>query len=137
MAEEDDIKSKSALARLTPNSTTIVIDGQVVRVATDKAENAILNMVLAAQGRAQVQRALKHWNDMEQIPSPKELRDIAGAIRDIAQTTKEIYEQADAIPAPSTPGKSQDPITLDFSKLASKAKKVEEVKEEDEEEEEK
>lgn len=136
MADEDDVKSKSALARLTPNSETIVIDGQVVRVATDKAENAILNMILAAQGRAQVQRALKHWSDMDQIPSPKELRDIAGAIRDIAQTTKEIYEQADALPGkPVSSGEShKDPITLDFSKLVAKAKKVEEAKDEEEEE---
>lgn len=54
-------------------------------------------MVLASQGRSLIQRALSHWKDEAVIPSPKELRDIAGAMKDIAAFSAEVYAAAEPV----------------------------------------
>lgn len=90
---------KNAIDRLTPNSKILVVDGEELRLAADKAENTILNMLLAAQGRALITRTLKRYKDLEETPSPKELRDIAAALRDIAAFSSEVYEAAEPISA--------------------------------------
>lgn len=112
---------RNALLKLTPNSIDIKIDGQDVRVAGNKEENAALNMIMAAQGRALIQRALKKWQDMDEVPSPKELRDVAGAMRDIAQFSAEIYSGSDDPLGKG--GKKEDEkqvAEVDFSKLVKK-----------------
>jgi len=87
----------ASLSVYTPNSITLKIGTEDVIVALDKQENAFLNMVLASQGRSLIQRALAHWKDQEQIPSPKEMRDIAGAMKDIASFSAEVYATAEPV----------------------------------------
>lgn len=103
----------TSIARFTPNSIKIDNDGQEVIVPLDKHENAFLNMVLAAQGRAMIQQALKAWKDLGQTPSPKELRDIAGAMKDIASFSAEIYANTPEQPKPAEQQVAAEDINFD------------------------
>jgi hypothetical protein len=116
MAEKP--KKVALIKQLTPNSIVMTIDGQEVRVAMDKEENAILNMILASQGRSLIQRALKHWQEQDQIPLPKELRDIAGAMRDIAAFSAEVY--ATAAPPNTNQEKPVEVTEINFDDLNKK-----------------
>lgn len=115
MAEK---KKCTALARLTPNTVSVVMDGKEVRVPLNKDENAILNMIMASQGRSLIQRAMKKWEDDEQTPTPKELRDIAGAMRDIAGFSAEVYASTPAVEPPSEKLVDKPDGALDFSKMS-------------------
>lgn len=95
MAEKK--KKPVQIVAYTPEAITLSIGGEEVLVATTIQENAFLNMVLASQGRSLIQRALSHWKDEAVIPSPKELRDIAGAMKDIAAFSAEVYAAAEPV----------------------------------------
>lgn len=122
MAGKKPSQTAISIQKLLPHSIEMKIDGRDVRVATDKYENAVLNMIMAAQGRTLIQEALKKWKDMDETPSPKELRDIAGAMRDLAAFSAEIYNTTEPIADKETsPTKPADTAEdLDFSKITSK-----------------
>jgi hypothetical protein len=90
-------KKKNAVQTLAPNAISVVVNGEEVMVPADKLENAVMNMILASQARHLVQKALKKWDEADETPSPKELRDIAAAMRDIAQFSAEVYEKNEPI----------------------------------------
>ncbi len=116
MAEKK--KSKvSTLGLYTPEAITLRIGGEDVVVATSKGENAFLNMVLASQGRSLIQRTLAHWKDQDQIPSPKELRDIAGAMKDIAVFSAEVYATADPVPTKDPEKRAEQAEDINFDDL--------------------
>lgn len=92
---------KNALARLVPNSLFIKTDdGESIVVATSATENAILNMVMASQLRARLQEALKKWKEMDSVPTPKEMKDMAEAAAIIAKFSGEVYSKGDTVSEP-------------------------------------
>src|SRR5688572_13058816 len=116
MAEKKKSKS-NALALLTPNSFVVTLNGETITVAGDKNENAILNMFLAARLRNTLEKHMDTYKADEKILSPKELRDLAGAARDIAAFSAEVYATQDPI-SPNTEKKADattddDPIIFE------------------------
>lgn len=113
---------------LMPNSIVVKMDGREVRVAMDKAENHILNMLLVAQLRSIIQNSIKSYEEKEVIPSPRELRDLAGAVRDANEASNAIYEKIE-LPHAKQPEKHVEQVidASDFSKLGD-VPKVEEDK---------
>lgn len=113
---------------LMPNSIVVKMDGREVRVAMDKAENHILNMLLVAQLRSIIQNSIKSYEEKEVIPSPRELRDLAGAVRDANEASNAIYEKIE-LPNSKRPEKQVEQVidAADFSKLGD-APKVDEEK---------
>lgn len=113
---------------LMPNSIVVKMDGREVRVAMDKAENHILNMLLVAQLRSIIQNSIKSYEEKEVIPSPRELRDLAGAVRDANEASNAIYEKIE-LPNSNRPEKQVEQVidAADFSKLGD-TPKVEEEK---------
>jgi hypothetical protein len=110
-------KKRKEASSLTPNAITIKVGGMEVTVPTDKAENAMMGIILAARGRAFIHKAIDKWVEGEQIPSPKELRDLAGAIRDINESCGAVF---DKIELPSIPTKVAEKVpdnAIDFSTL--------------------
>jgi hypothetical protein len=116
---------------LLPNSLVVRMDGKDVRVAMDKAENNILNMLLVAQLRNIIQNSIKSYEDKEVIPTPRELRDLAGAVRDANEASNAIYEKIE-LPSQQRPEKQVEQVldAADFSKLGNTPEVVEPAKEE-------
>ena len=90
----------STEAALLPNATRVIIDGQTLVVPFDKNENANANKILAAQMRQAIQLAIKSYKDGEQTLTPKELNDLAMAVKNIAGMSKDVYEAAEPIQTP-------------------------------------
>jgi hypothetical protein len=95
-----DKKSKASLQRMTPNSIDVPVDGSIVRVACDKKENAILNMIMASQIRHLLQEQIKKYKDADQTLTPKELNDLTAAARNIATFSGEVYGGQESIEPP-------------------------------------
>ncbi len=126
MAKKKD-KDAMAITRLTPNALVVLVDGEELRVPTTKAENTVMNQIVASQARNLVQRQLKNYKDDEAKMTPKELADIVRSIRDLTSMTTEVYAVAEGIDIPKEKAVEKDDDDLDFSKLG----KVTEVKEEE------
>lgn len=106
---------KLAIAMLTPNSFTISVDGESVKVASDKTENAIMNMFLASRMRHVLEQHLDEYKKGEKLMSPRELRDLAGAARDIAAFSAEVYAANEPIaPAQEKPVEQSTDVNFDI-----------------------
>ena len=114
---------------LTPNSVVVRMGNNDVRVAIDKAENNILNMLVVAQLRAIIQSAIASYEEKEVIPSPRELRDLAGAVRDANEASNAIYEKIE-LPNARQPEKQVEQVvdSSDFDKLGAVPEVKEDVK---------
>lgn len=124
-----DKKGKEALKALLPNAVEIKIDGMDVRVATNKSENQIMNMMLASQMRSLIHQTIKNYKDDEVKLSPKELKDLSDAARNVAQFSAEIYlDPAADIKPPER--NAEKPDDIDFSKLKPINVETEEKKDE-------
>ncbi len=117
----------TSLKTLAPNSFDIGIDGKTVRVAANKYENAIMNMVLASQMRSKIQEMMAKYDAGEMTLTPKELRDLVASAKDIATFSGEVYATAEPIEAEEKPAEKADVTDIDFSEM----KKVAEPKETD------
>lgn len=118
MAKDKDKKPKdSALARLVPNSISVTMDGTEVRVATDKGENAILNMVMAGQMRAMLQEQMKRYKEEDRLMTPKELKELSEAAANISKFSGEIYNSSSPI----------EPAVDDGEKKAEKADSIDDI----------
>lgn len=118
---------KSLLDRLTPNAQVVVVDGNELRVPSDRAENAVMNTVLAAQVRSLIQEMLKRYKDGEIPMTPKELNDLAAAAKNVASFSNEVYVNLPELP------KTQEVLAQadepDFSKIGKPIDvKTEEIK---------
>lgn len=123
MAKEK--KVKRGVETLTPNSYIIVVDGNELRVPADKFENAMKNMVLAEQGRNLIQRSIRMWNDQDKYPTPKELADIASAMKNIASFSKEVYADPAIDERPiEKPAEKISDSDIDFTELREMPKVV-------------
>ncbi len=101
MAEKKPSKNK-ALAMLTPNAIKTSINGEEIVVAGNKGENDVLNMVVAAQMRNMLQENIKRYKESGQTLTPKELKELAEAARNIAEFSGEIYKGAESLDERST-----------------------------------
>lgn len=117
----DKKKLTGALALLTPNAIKTNVDGREVVVASNKDENDALNMIMISMGRTLIQEALKRWKEDEQTPSPKELKDIITSMKELAESSKAIYEGSEPLdgkgkaekPAEKTGNDSIDTISFE------------------------
>ncbi len=110
-------KRDAELSRLIPKSMTIKTDSGTIVVAGNSEENKILNYLIVGQIRDLVQSTLKKWKDSEQVPSPKDLKDIAAAGRDLCEFSDAVYKGADELQKPDE--KQAEPVNDDdFSALA-------------------
>lgn len=114
MAVEKEKKSrvthKSILDRLTPNAITIVVNGDEVRVPADVGENHFLNMLLASRLRTLIERTMDRYKADEIALTPKELRDLTAAGRDVATFSGEVYQAAEPMrkePVPAEPAMNE------------------------------
>lgn len=111
-------KNRSIIANLVPNSFEVSINGREVRIAASKEENTILNMITAGQMRALLQEHVKKYQDTESTLTPKELRDLAAAARDIATFSAEVYVSSEPMVAVAS---SKEPESdIDFEAILTK-----------------
>ena len=114
----EDRKEKLAMTKMVPGAIVVKIDNDEIRVATNSEENSILNAILASQGRSLIQQQIKMWKEKEATMSPKELRDLAGAMRDIAEFSAEVYKSnPKLVKNAANPQETDEPATLDMAKL--------------------
>jgi hypothetical protein len=115
-------KKSVAIDTLTKRSMKVVINGTEVVVPLDKIENTILNNIMASQGRAIVQKAIKDYKDQEQTPTPRELKDLIGAMKEVIDMTGMIFANGDIGDAPEQNVSNGTPeTTIDFSEISKKA----------------
>lgn len=108
----------TAIERLTPNAVTITVKGEELRVATDASENSIMNMIMASQMRSMIQKAMEDYRNDEVKLTPKEIRDLAGAAKDIATFSAEVYAAAEPITQAPKPTEAPTDVTdINFESL--------------------
>lgn len=88
-------KKNSSLTKLTPNSVDVKVGDETIRVATDAAENKVMNMILMSQMRAYLQNQLQIYSQEGIKFTPKELKDLASAARDIAEGSELVYTKGE------------------------------------------
>ena len=111
-------RTEVSLARLTPESQILIVDGDELRIAGNAAENSLLSKVLASQIRERVQLTLKQYRDDGLKFSPKELRDIAEAGKAVTELCGNAFK--DELPNPmkqAQPAEEAD-HKVDFSGLS-------------------
>jgi hypothetical protein len=110
---------KTALQRLTPNSIVATINGKEVQVAADAGENTILNAIMVARGRTFLHATLKHYEDLDDAPSPRELKDLLSAMQNLVETSNVVYATAEPINdrKPSERHADKPDDSIDFSNL--------------------
>lgn len=128
MAKKDK-KPPTTISSFVPKSFTISHAGESVMVPHDAYENALLNMFLAARLRATLEHHMNEYKKDEKILSPKELRDLAGAARDIAAFSAEVYNANEPIANPSPTQVEQSPgEDISFDTLSTPPTVEEETK---------
>ncbi len=103
-----------SIAKLTPNSVDVQVDGAELRVAANRHENSVMNMILASQLRHLIQSQIKTYKEDEIKLTPKELADLAKAARDIATFSAEVY----------TPTSSGSEVTINGEEKEDSASEV-------------
>lgn len=93
MSEEG--KNDPVIRKLVPNAIVVPLDGRDVIVPTDKAENARMNMLAASVMRSLLLENIKQYKEREVTLTPKELSDLARAMKDINAASLEIYGAAE------------------------------------------
>lgn len=111
------VKPKSTEEKLMPNSVVIQVNGDDIRVPSNAEEAAAQNIILVSQFRHVLQNAMKRYKDMEMIPTPKELRDMAGAIRDCNEACSAVFENIALPMNEGSPQKKEEEAPIDFSSM--------------------
>jgi hypothetical protein len=122
MAEEK--KAKGVLAKLTPNTILVPIDGKDIRVPMNKFEAALMNNILVSQMREMIQEQIIKYKDGEQVLTPRELRELAGAIKETNEASDAIFEKIDLmdIDKPKEKAAEKQDDSIDFGKLEDESK---------------
>lgn len=71
-------------------------DGGIVIVPSEKSGNRVANMILAAQIRTMIQKSIATYQEKEMLPTPKDLKDLASAARELHVFSSEVYKEDDA-----------------------------------------
>ncbi len=101
-------RGRSSINQLTPNAIEVTINKKELRVASNKEENNIMNMIVMAQMRHMIQNHIKRYEDEERLLTPKEVKDMADAVKAMAGASQEIYALQD-----KTGGVSRNEIPAD------------------------
>jgi hypothetical protein len=111
-------KKSQELAKLIPESLTVKKDGRDVVLAGNAAENKILNWLLAAEIRSFLETAIQKYNADDSTPTPKELRDLVAAAKELSEFSAAVYkEEEKGAPTVVTP---DAPIDVNFDSLKKK-----------------
>jgi hypothetical protein len=92
----DEEKDNIVIRKLVPNAIVVPVDGRDVIVPTDRGENARMNMMVASVMRSLLMENIKNYKDKEVTLTPKELADLAKALKDINSASLEIYAAAES-----------------------------------------
>lgn len=112
--------SKAILASsLAKRSMKVQIDGSEIIVPLDRIENTILNNIVASQGRALIQENIKKYKDTEQIITPRELKDLIGAMKDMIDMSGMIFANGDLSDAPTQIKDAVADPGIDFSEIGT------------------
>lgn len=106
-----------ALKRLTPNAIDVKVEGLEFRVPMTISENRIMNMVVASQMRAFMQKQIENYLADEAKLTPKDLADLARAAKDMANATDTIYSGLQLNESPTEKAVEKEESTVDFSTL--------------------
>lgn len=112
-------KKSSAMARLVTSIEIKHDDGTVTNVPVSKEDNSVANKVLITQVRTMISGAIKEYKDKGITLSPKDLRELASAVREVADSSTEIYKDGEDVVPPSTEKKVEalpDEISFDAIK---------------------
>lgn len=110
-------REATSLAKLTPDSIAIMVDGEELRVAGNAQENDLMNKVNACRVRALFQKTLKDYADDNLKLGPKELKDLVEAARHVATLCGEAYakEETNSLARNVTPQAENLAADIDFS----------------------
>jgi hypothetical protein len=121
-------KKSSALARLVTSIEIKNPDGSLTLVPVSAEDNTTANKILASQMRDLISRSIAKFGSLDMM-TPKELKEITEAARNIAEFSGEVYKSGD-FPQDGDSGEkhvdqsSVEPI--DFASIKSGQKKPEE-----------
>lgn len=118
-------KKSSALARLVQSIEITNADGTTTMVPISADDNATANKILASQMRNLIQQSIEKFGNMDHM-SPKELKDLTEAARNIAEFSGEVYKAGESIDDPGE--KKVDAVVtdvIDFSRLKASQTKPE------------
>lgn len=112
-------KKSSALARLMPSILVKKDDGTTIMVPLGEDENKIANQILASEMRSVIQTTMERYKSA--TLTPKELKELAEACRNVAEFSAEVYkgpavitsEEKDVTPAGNSPAGSLDSLSFD------------------------
>jgi hypothetical protein len=115
----DEEKDNIVIRKLVPNAIVVPVDGRDVIVPTDRGENARMNMMVASVMRSLLMENIKNYKEKEVTLTPKELADLAKALKDINSASLEIYAAAESKPNPlegikvADPSQASKPLSFD------------------------
>jgi hypothetical protein len=93
----DKKKSTRALANLVPNAIRVMVEGSEVFVASNREENSMLNMVVAARMRSLLEETMRNYKEKGVMMTPKELKDFTESARNISEFSDAIYAGSDGL----------------------------------------
>ena len=128
MAEPKKSKRSAVVARLTPDSVDIEINGRAIRVAANRGENTTLNAIMISQGRDLVQRTIKAYEDMDETPSPRELNDLIRSMGTLVEASNVVYLPAEPILNNEKKAEPTEPDDISFEGLHKPPEIKEETK---------
>lgn len=115
---ENKKKPKSMISRLAPDAIITEVNGREVIVPSTIGENTVLNAIMIARGRTFLHATLKHYEDLDDAPSPRELKDLIGAMHNLVEASNIIYATAEPISDRKSERHADKPDdSIDFSNL--------------------
>lgn len=115
-------KKPATLARLVESIEIKNADGTITMVPVTKEDNDNLNKILASQMRDLIQKSIQKFGSLDHL-TPKELKELTEAARNVAEFSGEVYKSGDSIDDNNV--KRVDPVVsdlIDFSKLKGSQK---------------
>lgn len=123
----DKKKASRQLALLVPNAIRVQVDGGEIFVASNREENSMMNMVVASQIRSVLQETIKRLKERDVTLTPKELKELSDAARNVAEMSDSIYagsepitDQTDKDKEKNVTGQSTDLSSIDFNVMVKK-----------------
>lgn len=94
---KDEKAEQKAITKLVPQSTKVLVDGQEIIVAANAQENDILNKIVVGQVRTALTEALKRYKDKDMLPTPRELKELTAAVKEMTELSANVYKGSKSI----------------------------------------
>ena len=116
-------KRKSQVVNVIESIEVKNKDGSIVAVPLTAEDNSNANKILASQVRNLIQKTIEKYN--EATLTPKELKDLASAAKELADFSGEVYKSGDLNPN-DTEKKAEkvDDSSVSFDKLLEKPAEI-------------